>query len=623
MHSLFILTIVAVCIGFLCSVGGVDDVSIWVLEFADGIPWSEIYRPAPLPHPMQDFVFRPVSIAMMKGTLFITEGSLDIPGWLVGLKSGVFAWVFGFGAWLWLQQWVEQRVAVLLSVLCMIAEPSLFSAYNYSEFDGFAAGLILCSSWIISQQTLHWALFASIGFCIVFLKESACFIWLCFVLPQLWLGWREEGWTPHLQRYGLIIIVLIACWIFGSSAVIGGKLQSSAGGLSIVERLPVLGFTTWQFVSLWTECGLVLVLGHALRWRWWIVLLWLGVSIWAPMMEINHYETRYYSRPLYVSILTMGMLVYGVFSIGKSTDRFEQEMAWRGGLLIALFGFVILTSSNLREDLASRLFLSLMPGMLLWSWRAFQSCLQKPRRSSVRYMGVLLVSMTLWSLTSGAWNWSQRLWFEQSKHTDWTRQLIVESMKVEGEGSIPVVVTDPSRRYSVRKIESLFPNTSKESLHRLHFESFCYFLSLQEDELPIALQSCFAPVGFSKHDLSRVQFVHRGRRVELSAENVNWLRQDFSWLRGGEGRGAHMPIRLGDTRCTERSLIEDVYDYTYTASDPLYEFLREGFTSTQQLESRYYQIPTRLLNIPSYLVSGASILEPRVFHQSLWVWNGD
>jgi len=111
--------------------------------------------------------------------------------------------------------------------------------------------------------------------------------------------------------------------------------------------------------------------------------------------------------------------------------------------------------------------------------------------------------------------------------------------------------------------------------------------------------------------------------VELPAEEVDWLRQEFSWLRGGDGRGAHMPIRLGDARCTDRSLVEDVYDYTYAAPDPLYEFLKEDFSSHQQLESRYYQIPTRLLNIPLQLVSGVSILEPRVFHQSLWVWNGD
>ena len=621
MRSIFVLTIVAVCIGVLCSVGGVDDVSIWVLEFADGVSWSDIHRPVPLPHPMQDFVFRPLSIAMMKGTLLLTEGSLDMPAWLIGLKSGLFAWVFGFGSWLWLQQWVDRAEATVLSVLCMVAEPAMFSAYNYSEFDGFAAGLILCSSWMISQQNIRWVWFTCVGFCIVFLKESACFIWLCFVLPQLGLRWREAGWTLSLQRCSVIIVGLIGLWLFGSSAVIGGKLQSSAGGLSLTERLPVLGFTTWQFMALWTEGGLVLILCRWMRWRSWFLVLWLCFSIWAPMMEINHYETRYYSRPLYVSILTVGLLVYGLYSILKSTDRFEQEMAWRGGLLIALFGFVVLTSSNLREDLASRLFLSLMPGMLLWSWRAFQS--SQRERLWVRYMGVLLLFMGLWNVCGGTWNWSQRLWYEQSKHTNWTRQLILESIKVEGGASIPVVVTDPSRRYSVRKIESLLPNVSKSDLSRLHFESFCYFVSLQQSAFPEALQSCFAPIGFSKHDLSRVQFVHRGRRVELPAEEVDWLRQEFSWLRGGDGRGAHMPIRLGDARCTDRSLVEDVYDYTYTAPDPLYEFLKEDFSSHQQLESRYYQIPTRLLNIPLQLVSGVSILEPRVFHQSLWVWNGD
>ena len=623
---MMIIALVAFGIGVVCSFGGVDDVSTWVLDFADGVPWSAVHQPAPLPPPMQDYVFRPLSIVLMKSTLYLGEGSLQVSEWLIGLKVSVFALVFGLGCLLWAAQWVSVSMATGIAVFCMLCEPALFSAYNYSEFDGFASGLMLLSSWELSRSNTRWWLFGLLAFCIVFLKESACFIWLCFLLPQLWSLWLSEGWTRRLQwSFGMVTIVL-SLWLCGSSDIIGGKLQSSAGGLSLTERLPVLGFTTWQFVALWTETGLVMILLSRLPWRIWLFLVWLGCAVWFPMIEINHYETRYFSRPIYVSVLTVMMVFcwvyHGVVSWRETSKerQVSRELSQRGLLLLGLFGFVILTSSNLREDMASRLFLSLLPGMWVWSYQTYQAS-RSQERSAQWMMGALVVLM-VWSVGTGAWNWSQRIWFEQAKHTDWTKQLVYQTAEIEGTESIPVVVTDPSRRYSTRKIASMLPDVSASQINRLHFESLCYFLSLEPGTLPQGLQSCFSPTGYANHDIRRVHLVHRGRRVDLPADELNTLRQDFSWIRGGEGRGAHMPIRLGDGRCTERSLVEDVYAYTYTSPDPLYDFLTEDFTLKQHLESRYYQLPTRLLNLPWYLLTETSMLEVRVFHQSIWVWNG-
>ena len=62
--SYWVPLLLAVLIGVFCSVGGVDDVSVWVLEFANGVQWSDIHKPAPLPPPMQDFVFRILACTM-------------------------------------------------------------------------------------------------------------------------------------------------------------------------------------------------------------------------------------------------------------------------------------------------------------------------------------------------------------------------------------------------------------------------------------------------------------------------------------------------------------------------------------------------------------------------------
>ena len=56
--------------------------------------------------------------------------------------------VFGVGTWLWLRQWTTEFWATVLSVLVMISEPSLFSAFNYSGLMGLVRVMLL-SSWLL------------------------------------------------------------------------------------------------------------------------------------------------------------------------------------------------------------------------------------------------------------------------------------------------------------------------------------------------------------------------------------------------------------------------------------------------------------------------------------------
>ena len=631
MYSFGWIVLLATVIGIFCSVGGVDDVSTWVLEFADGVAWGEIFWPVPLPPPMQDFVFRPVSIALMKGALLLSSTDVWIPHWMVGLKAGLFSAVFGLASFLWLQQYTTQRSALFLSSVCMLVEPALFSATNFSEFDGLGAGFILLFSWLFDRNVTWWW-YALLGLLIVFLKESCLFIWLCFMLPQLWECWRQSRWDSQLKKVSLVMGGCIGLWLIGTSAILGGKVQSVAGGLGVLERLPVLLFTVWQFFALWTEGGVLLVLWIALpKWRKFAFWMWLCMALWQPMMEINHYETRYFSRPWYVSILTLAMVLLWVkwaFMPSKPEDgdssqrSFHRLMGLRSILLLGLFVAVILTSSNLREDLAARLFLSLLPGMLLLSWNALKEGLQ----SEARFASLLFAAMQWTTLVLNTGNWSQRVYFEDATQAHWTEKMVRELVSTEvlhspSSQEIAVVLTDSSRRYSKRKIKALFTEKNllqEGQIDRIHFETLCYFLSITGEELPRALQTCFAPDATSMHRLNGLYVVHRGRHVLLEAAQLDWLRREFSWIRGGEGRGAHMPINLGDGRCSERSLLEDRYDFLYTLPDPTEARLEVGFSKVQQLEVHYYQLPNRLLDIPIRLLAGVPILEPRRFFQSVW-----
>ena len=596
----------AVLIGAFCSVGGVDDISIWVLEFANGISWSDIHKPAPLPPPMQDFVFRPLSVVLMKLTWVISGGALDVPPWLVGTKATLFMAVFGLGVWLWLRQWTTEFWTTVLTGLVMISEPSLFSAFNYSEFDGFGAGLILLSSWLLLNHPSRWVSFAVLSFLVVFLKESSCFIWLCFLGPQLFLQWRDPEFSrDDLQKIFLVIGSMLVLWMIGTSGVLLGKVSSGAGAIGWQQRLPIVQFTLWQITSLWMEGGVILlVLGCLTKGRVVIFSLWFIIATVVPMMVFNHYETRYFSRPIYMNILSIAWLLACFWHMWRSQSNRPFFITTTSCVtLLGLFVVVIMISSNLREDLASRLFLCVLPGMMLICLKVAQYLWRDPKN---RWIVCVLVSSQLWGLTIGAWNWGQQIWFENANHASWTGQLINQMLvKQDGPKSLPisVVVTDTSRRYSSTRLQTLAPSQSIKQLDRLHFEPLCYFLSLSDKQWSDR---------FSR-STGDVYVVHRGRRLD---GGETYFQRDFSWIRS-PNRGAHMPINSGDDRCTERSLIEDRYDYSVSGSDPLIPYLN-SLDTIQLLEVRYYQLPYRLFNIPHMVFAGVPVWQSWQFHQSLY-----
>ena len=603
--------ICAVCIGLICMYCGVDDVSVWVLEFAHSVPWSDLLLPVPLPPPMQDFVFRPLSLLLMKATWVLSGNSLAIPPWLIGIKAAIFSAVFGMGAWLWLQRWVSHKIASILAIVSMVCEPALFSAFNYSEFDGFGAGLILLSSWWLNRYPERWLGFALISFCIVFLKESSFFIWLCFIAPQLvepWIMNRSKDWKDY--RAVTVVVCLMSLWLFGTTSVLSGKVQSAAGGLGWMDRVPVFQFTTWQLVALWSETGVVLVLlGHWRRWTKILFVGWLCVALVEPLSQYNHYETYYFSRPWYWTVLSVGLLLTWCMATVewiRGAQTLHSVMAVRGLLMMGLFALVIFTSSNLREDLASRLFLSLLPGMCALVWLTLKQWWQKV---PLRRMGLFLVGLQCWTVVASGWNWVQRIWFESGNHADWTMEMLQQFDSKDAIGR-PIWVTDMSRRYSTVRNQSLLSLEHSVPLSELEFAPFCYFQSGETQDFARSMRS---------QSNRNTYVLHRGRQLHLSEESLNIVRADYSYLRASN-RGAHGPIQEGDGRCTNLSLIEDRYLYAHSPSDPLQPYLNFEFESIHQVEAWYYQVPTRFLNVPLWLWQGVPFLQPWRIQQSLWVF---
>lgn len=589
---------------------GVDDVSVWVLEFAHAVKWTDLVAPVPLPPPMQDFVFRPLSLLLMKATWVLSGDSLAIPPWLIGLKAAMFSAMFGVGAWLWLQRWVSKSAATVIAVVSMVAEPALFSAFNYSEFDGFGSGLILLSSWWLYKYPTRLVGFALLSFCIVFLKESSFFIWLCFLLPQLLEPWFNDR-SRNIQDYRHLGIVIcwMLLWFIGTSTVLSGKVQSAAGGLGWVDRLPIFQYTTWQLVTLWTETGLVIaLLGYWTRWRHWWFSLWGICALYAPMTTYNHYETYYYSRPLYITTLSAGLMVtwlHASFVWMKGRTDLFTITACRGLLMMGLFALVIFTSSNLREDLATRLFLSLLPGMLGVIWQTVEAWWSD---TTLRKIAVILLGLQCWNVVAAAWNWTQRTWFDAGNHAGWT-VMMLENLNTERRVGQPIWVTDVSRRYSLNRLNSLQSSMNSQQITGLDFAPFCYFQAGEPSEFARSMRS----------NVGRDTYViHRGQQLELDPSSLKKVVVDYSYLRTSN-RGAHGPINQGDGRCTSYSLIEDRHQYAHAASDPLVPYLVLDFDKVHAIEARYYQLSPRLLNLPLWIWHGVPMLQPWRIHQSLWV----
>ena len=610
--TLLVLVLCCLGIGYLSALGGIDDVSVWVYTFVEPVAWTDIYKPVPLLFPMNDFVFRPVSIFLMKLGLWLSDGQRTFPAWLIGGKAFSVSLFFAWSTVLWLGKEFSEKEKLGIAIVALLSPQSLFSAYNFSEFDILGAGTILLCSWALEQKKSHrlW-IFAAMCMVTFFLKESCCFILGCVLFPQFWKHRRDWAWLK-----GPLIVVGISAffWLLGTGPLVLGKIGSVGGKLALIDRLPVAWWTLLQFIALWTEMGIVGLLIYWSRNHAWSKIL--TVSLLAsvmmrPMILLNHYETLYFSRPWYIAGLFLLWTVGLLREVQSNHNPFWSLMAQRIFCLMGFFVVVICISSNLREDLASRLFLPLLPGMLGMSWQGLKRLWKEYSDNLFWSTVVLVVGLShLWGVLIPSWNWSQKVRHEFAYNIPMLEQVITHI-----QPNAAIYVTDPQRRYDLTQMQQLSVSVD---LSNIHFEPLCYF--------PITTDAsrflgCMEGMRYGNHIAEKMMVIDRGTRTQLSQNELQQLQGDFSWIRGPEGRGAHMPISIGDPRCADHSLLEDIYLQEYpTEMSQLEGLLINHFTPVELFESQYYTMPNRMLEIPFRLLSGISIVEPKYFHQHVWIW---
>jgi hypothetical protein len=625
-----LLGFVSIIIGYITYFSSIDDISVWVLNIITPISWEEIYTPIPLPPPMHDYVYRPMSVLILKWLHALGDESFFVSGSVLGGKAFFSSLVAGVCAWLWMQQYTARHVATCLAIVFILSEPALFSSVNFSEFDTLGAGCILFASYslhryynlfstepnILVQHTWLW-IFSGVFLTTIFLKESSCFIIVCFLLPQLYRQYTQHG-IRSVRAPLLIMVVALLCWFVGAFSLVAGRLSSSAGQLALVDRLPVVLFTYWQIFALCTESAVLAILYRYVRsienlWLQRGILLIMVIAMCGGIMEtINHYQTIYYSRQYYVSILTLiliAVLCWQSVGVTQTSTTISKEKEIESIvssiilLLLLLFTLVIVQSTNIREDLATRLFLSVYPGILLMVYNVYKQLWNGQTIDKV--VVIFLAFSQLWTVSTSSWNYLQQLWFVDSKNTE---DYLVLMEYVEANSR--VVYTNPHRRFDTgRYKEYLHKNKPTNTVSSpTHFDWMCFF--------PSKVDSF---IGSHANVLLALQETH----TDMPNISLDILRQDFSFIRGPRGRGAHMPLHMGDTRCSERSLLEDIYDNEYSNSSTVLDDIAHNIAfkhtiSVFSQEKRYYKLPTRVMNIPFFIHFGIPFLQTKVYTHQIY-----
>lgn len=629
------LIVIIFILALFSNVGTLDSISLWVAYFVDTVPWFDFWKPYRLPEPMKDPGFRPLSILFVKLGLLSKTPMWDMASWVIALKNIIVMEGFAIGLWFWLREIYNEKVTFGLSLLIMISEMSVFSAANYTEFDGLGAGFILLASVCLTKRRPYlFVLFFAIP---VFLKESSALVAIFFLFPQLWQQYRLEKKIPLSFLLGCGVLFF---WFLGVFPMIFGQMGSRLEGAPLSIRLAIMQYTSWQLLALLTETGAILLVG---TWFWrknrllgrivtLVIIIW---SMVEPLRVINHFQTHYYSRASYVSFLIFVLLIIlleEVIRRGKYTILAQQIL-----FMLVGFGGIILVSSSLREDLAARLFFALAAPLFVFMWESFQEVRKDQWFAPMSY---LLFFGTVWYNFVSAGDYLQKIHTEQGKCLQF---FVNESDEVEdnsllflsapdvtftgdivfkdrGVVSVDFPFFSPAFFSTSRLLERPVDEWTEQPIHREEGQSVFFFRQYRKTRMTDAQKDFF------HRDFSWIQIIQNKDRIEGVEQNpvdltetkeARELREAKEREQGHIPSGGEMPAE--NEVLPHLSLLKDLYFREYpTEKSYLDQLLEEGFFPIEMKEYQYYSVTPRLLEIPIRLWNGVPLVETKVFRQELW-----
>lgn len=386
-------------------------------------PWWQLFQ---YPAPDNSWGARPISVGLLKLYLALFGYVAPPDGDLLMLKSALTTLWFGLAARAWLRAYGFGRVAPVAMLGSVMLSPSLFSAWQLTQFDTLGAGALLFACALTAKahlRAIDKALIATLLTIALFLKESSALTSFGFLGAASFVYWRRGDW-PMAKRHGLLLGAGILAWLVYAWQMFTAEGPPGRSGLLFMGRLPIIEHMALQLMYLVSAAGALLIaallwrrsgrLETGSRWIWLAPGLAIGWLFISPLLDYHsHYETAFYvtrwGSP--VAFLLTLSLIHRVF---MKHGELGITMA-AGGILgsVGPLALMLLAGATTREDLASRIFIPALPLLLGLAGRAVLDGLEVARELSGRGAQVMRVahiagaSALFWYLSAHPFNMAQ------------------------------------------------------------------------------------------------------------------------------------------------------------------------------------------------------------------------
>ena len=375
-HYVLIALVLCAVLTWMGIVEKADNVTHRVLDLVNQLEWVESVQPFWMPFPIEAQAFRPLSVLGLKA--YSSAFGVGPPSlWILGFKTFISLFVFCWASRSWLRAIGLRHHAELASLLPLGLAPVLFQAWYLPELDLFgAAGTLWIGAKLHQRSGLSRLEMGMIGTCLVAvltLKESTALVQICFLGATTCLLFLQGFRGPRFRRHLKLTILSVAGWGALILPLLSQGTESTASKASLLSRIGIIEHNMVQVLYLGSSaCAVLIVLGsiqNLLRKRPLFSiagpLTGLVVLIASPpLLFYSHYEAVYFA-PRLLGIGFAGALFIALFLFTLSSLR-EQALSMASGQIIFVIGalsFAALLAPNAREDMASRIFVALAPGL--------------------------------------------------------------------------------------------------------------------------------------------------------------------------------------------------------------------------------------------------------------------
>jgi len=374
-HFFFVSLALSILLSVLGMVEKADNVTHRVLDLVSALTWTEAFRPFEMPFPIDAQAFRPFSVLGLKAYASLM-GIGPPPLWIAFLKSITCLMVFALGARAWLVAIGMNQYAEKAALLPLGLAPVLFQVWYLPELDLFGAGATL---WI-GAKLLHrrplekkeWLGVLSALLFVLFLKESTALVQLSFLGATAFMLWLQRLRGARFWRHTWLLIGSTLTWGALVLPLMSGD-PTEAAKATLATRIGLLEHNLVQVFYLVSGAGSVLIfLGALFHHRFSpkkltsaLVLVGCFSLLILPIANYySHYETIYFT-PRGMGI-GMALVLFTGLLLASLNYRRESAMSMCAGQVLLVTGALSLAgliAPSAREDMASRVFVALAPGL--------------------------------------------------------------------------------------------------------------------------------------------------------------------------------------------------------------------------------------------------------------------